>query len=290
MTGTDDANAALVNLVVVLADNTHALGRRLAEWCVGPPTLEGSVAAAAIAQQLLGQARLLYPLLDELPAPEFALPEERVGHRRAYHMTCLDREWPSWPLAAVTLLLVDAARTVVLESLRASGYERLATRVARLLGDAWLHRQFAEGRVRELVTVYPSARRPVQDAVTGVFPEVLCWLGPDGEPGVTAMRDAGLADGDNAAWRRRFLDRVGPVLAQAGVAIPDPGDGGTPAQPWAGWDRLHRRRETPAVPGVACPWCGSDDVERIAPYGSQLLADQYRCTRCHGFFGRIHDR
>jgi ring-1,2-phenylacetyl-CoA epoxidase subunit PaaC len=43
----DEALAALVNLLVVLADNKYWLGRHLSEWAVGAPSLEVAVASAS---------------------------------------------------------------------------------------------------------------------------------------------------------------------------------------------------------------------------------------------------
>jgi ring-1,2-phenylacetyl-CoA epoxidase subunit PaaC len=107
----DEALAALVNLLVVLADNKYWLGRHLSEWAVGAPSLEVAVASAAIAQGELGQARVLYPLLDELPFPGPVDPTER---ERAYQVSLLDRPFPTWPHAVSALLLVDSAITTML--------------------------------------------------------------------------------------------------------------------------------------------------------------------------------
>lgn len=41
---------------------------------------------------------------------------------------------------------------------------------------------------------------------------------------------------------------------------------------------------------VTCPWCESDQVERMALYGPQQMADQYRCCECLNFFGRVLKR
>ncbi len=41
---------------------------------------------------------------------------------------------------------------------------------------------------------------------------------------------------------------------------------------------------------MTCAWCGSDRVERMALYGPQLMADQYRCRECFNFFGRVLKR
>ncbi|MHA6799587.1 PaaD-like zinc ribbon domain-containing protein [Bounagaea algeriensis] len=41
---------------------------------------------------------------------------------------------------------------------------------------------------------------------------------------------------------------------------------------------------------MTCPWCGSDDVERMAMYGPQLMTDQHRCRACRNFFGQVLKR
>ncbi|GBD12415.1 hypothetical protein HRbin24_00422 [bacterium HR24] len=41
---------------------------------------------------------------------------------------------------------------------------------------------------------------------------------------------------------------------------------------------------------MTCPWCGSNEVERAAPFGPQLMVEQYFCRRCGSPFGRIRQR
>ena len=41
---------------------------------------------------------------------------------------------------------------------------------------------------------------------------------------------------------------------------------------------------------VTCPWCGSQDVEQLAMYGSIMMTDQQRCRTCLNFFGRVLKR
>src|SRR5436309_9908410 len=68
---------ALGHLILSLADNKAALGRRYGEWAVSAPTLESAVAAAAMAQDELGHARATYPLLKQLGV-EVREDEERL--------------------------------------------------------------------------------------------------------------------------------------------------------------------------------------------------------------------
>ncbi|HEY1277340.1 MAG TPA: hypothetical protein VGF25_20705 [Thermoleophilaceae bacterium] len=40
---------------------------------------------------------------------------------------------------------------------------------------------------------------------------------------------------------------------------------------------------------LACPFCGSEDVEVIAPWGGQIITSQCRCRACEGYFEAIRD-
>jgi 1,2-phenylacetyl-CoA epoxidase catalytic subunit len=243
----DGGGAAVVNLLLVLGDNKYWLGRHLSEWAVGSPSLEVGVACAAVAQGELGQARVLYPLLQELGFPGPADPAQRA---RAYRVSLLDRPFPTWPHAVAALLLVDAALTVMLEAVAGGGEAALARRVPRMLEEEAFHRDFAEGRVRELAGL-PGGRDRLQARVDDSLAELLCWFGRPGERGVAALRGRGVLDADNRELRRRYLDRVGPVLEDAGIELRLPRDaaGGLAdgELPWERWNHLQRRLE-PASP------------------------------------------
>lgn len=242
LTDDDDALAVMVNLLVVLADNKYWLGRHLSEWAVGAPSLEVAVACAAVAQGELGQARVLYPLLEELPFPGRVDPLER---RRGYHLALLDAPFPTWPHAVAALLLADTASTTMLEALAGSRYQALARRVPRMLEEEEFHWDFADGRVRELARL-PGCLELLQARVDESLPELLCWFGPPGEPGVETLRAQGLLRHGNQELRQAYLDRVGTLLEEAGVRLGlrrDPGSGRweEPNLPWERWNRLQRR-------------------------------------------------
>lgn len=249
-----EAVDALVNMTVVLADNKYALGRRLAEWAVGPPTLEGSVAGAAIGQQLLGQARVLYPVLDDLSSVPLGPPDDERGRTRHYSMRT-DDAWPTWAHAVSSLFLVNHACNVVLAALRSCAYEDLAKRIGRMLEDERFQTQYSAGRIRELVARYEPGQRLLQNCVDMSFTEVLCWFGPPGEAGVTALRRAGLVDGDNDQWRQQWLDRVAPVLDEVNIRFPAQRDVSGQWEwgelPWDRWNHLHRRLEIPSMTATA---------------------------------------
>src|SRR6185312_5196702 len=120
-------NEVLYGLISRLADNKYFLGRRYAEWCSSAPTLESSVAAAAMAQDELGHARALYPLLKNL-APD-AGPDLDPETRTDFHrMRLLDPSFDGWIDFATANFLIDTALSVIFEAAQTSSYEPLAGR------------------------------------------------------------------------------------------------------------------------------------------------------------------
>jgi hypothetical protein len=43
-------------------------------------------------------------------------------------------------------------------------------------------------------------------------------------------------------------------------------------------------------PDLTCPWCGSEDVREIAPYGTLLMTAQWFCEACGSPFERMRHR
>ena len=42
-----------------------------------------------------------------------------------------------------------------------------------------------------------------------------------------------------------------------------------------------------AAPQVTCPFCESQDVEVVAPWGGQIITSQMRCRACNTYFEAI---
>jgi ring-1,2-phenylacetyl-CoA epoxidase subunit PaaC len=229
------ALSALVNLILVLADNKYFLGRRLSEWCPGGPSLESAVAAAALAQEELGHARALYPLLDEMPLTEAPVPLQRGNEReRKYVVSFLESPLPTWAHVVAALALVDPALTVMFDALSECRFDDLRKRAARIPGEEAFHRKYADGRVRDLARS-DGGRAELQARVDELLPEMLCWFGPDGERGVEALKREGLLSMDSTELRAEYLERIGPVLRDGGLELH------TDDLPWDRWNQLQRR-------------------------------------------------
>ncbi len=235
VTDDDEALAAMVNLVVVLADNKFFLGRRFSEWLSGGPSLESAVALAAIAQEELGHARALYPLLEEMPLVDTPGPLQRGAERqRKYCMSALSEPWDWWADVVAGLILVDPALTILFRALDSSRYDDLRQRAARVPSEEVFHRKYADGRVRDLART-AQGRETLQRRIDVMLPEVLMWFGPSYEPGVAALKRQGLIKYDNEEMREVFRTDVFPTLEENGLRL-EIGD-----LPWERWNNLQRR-------------------------------------------------
>lgn len=240
------ALSALANLVLVLADMKYFLGRRLSEWCPGGPSLESAVASAAIAQEELGHARALYPLLEEMPLEEVPGPLQRGAEReRKYNVAYLEQPLETWAHVVAVMALVDPGLTQMFLALRDSRYEDLRKRARRVPGEEAFHRKYADGRVRD-ITQTDAGRATLQARVDELLPEMLCWFGPEGERGVVELKEEGLLGLDNEELRQAYLDDIAPKLQEAGIDLHAKREGQRWVYrelPWERWNQLQRRLE-----------------------------------------------
>lgn len=41
---------------------------------------------------------------------------------------------------------------------------------------------------------------------------------------------------------------------------------------------------------MTCPFCSSDDVELVSPWGGQMITSQMRCLACNTYFEAIREQ
>lgn len=236
------ADPAVFELVARLADNKYFLGRRYAEWCSGAPALESGVAAAAMAQDELGHARAIYPLLRDLAPDGVDLAEVDPDTRAHFvNMAALDESFGGWPDFVAANFLLDTALSTVFDAAQTSTFEPLAARSRKVLQEERVHALHGEAWVRRLARDVPAVSQALEAALCRVWDEVLCWFGPVGESGLLAER--GVLDAAPDALRARFLGSVGPIVAAAGLKLPVRRSG-------EGWElaaQLHWERWNPAT-------------------------------------------
>jgi phenylacetate-CoA oxygenase PaaI subunit len=239
-----DALPALVDLVVALADNKHALGLRYGEWCTCGPTIEAGVAATAMAQDELGHARVLYGLLEELPgAPRRSEHEWMASDARIVGL--LQQPFPGWPHLIVANVLVDQALAAVLETALDSRYLPLRQRARKLIEEEQFHAIHGRGWLRQLAAEGPAVREQLSAVIRRALADALCWFGPETGGALVPLVKAGVLQEAGEGVRQRFLRSVGPLFHASALAVPLEPDGErwrlTEPLPWSDWDESRRR-------------------------------------------------
>lgn len=209
---------AVRDLIIVLADSKRLLGMRYADWTLGAPELEAGIACASMAQDEWGHARQLYALLRD-----FGDDTEQLEHGREpseyRSMQLLDQAPGSWPDLVVLNALLDAALTTQFDALTASTYLPLRSRVEKLLEEERFHLAHGAAWFRRLATANERARDATRAAVERALPSILQWFGPD-DGGAATLASSGVTGANGSELRRRYLERVAPLLALVGVAAP----------------------------------------------------------------------
>ncbi len=246
---TPTGREAVFGLIARLADNKYLLGRRYAEWCSSAPTLESSVAAAAMAQDELGHARALYPVLRTL-APDASPELEPETRQRFHNVSFLDQSFGGWPDFVAANFLLDTALSLIFEAGEQSSFEPLAGRSRKVLQEERTHFMHAAAWVRRLATASDGTHEALAAALRRAWAETLCWFGPAGAG--DPLAELGVLDAPPDALRERFLARVGPTIAAAKLDLPlravKKGQGWklTEPLPWDQWDADTYRFPSPA--------------------------------------------
>jgi phenylacetate-CoA oxygenase PaaI subunit len=223
----------IADLILVLADNKHQLGLRYAGWATGAPTLEAATAAAAMAQAELGHARALLPLLREFPAAKAFADEDRPPERSA---RLLDAPFGSWAEFVAANALFDAALTEVVSALVESSYAPLRGRANKIAEEERYHTAHGAGWLRRLGQAPGAAHKTIAEAVARIWPETLCFFGPDDDTTMQALHGAGVIALAPAELRERYLAQALAQLARAGLEAP-----ASDQLPWPRWDAVRRR-------------------------------------------------
>ncbi len=241
---------ALYSLLARLADNKYALGRQYAEWCSGAPTLDSAVAAAAMAQDELGHARAIYPLLRTLD-PAAGAENEPETRTQPLTLSFLRTPFAGWEDFIAANFLIDAAMSVIFDAGKGSAYEPLAGRSRKVLQEEEMHAMHGDAWVRRLARQGGAVRGALEASLRRAWGETLCWLGPAGDS--DPLADDAILDATPDVLRERLLAVVGPTLEAESLGLPVRRRAGervwelTEPLPWNAWDAAGYRLRTDAV-------------------------------------------
>ena len=231
----EEPRKALRDLILSLADSKRILGIRYADWVLGAPELEASIASSSIAQDEWGHSRMLYALLKD-----FGDDPEQIEHERDASdyrsIQALDEALNTWPDFVVANAVIDTTLTIQLEALVESDYAPLRQRVNKQLDEERFHFGHGAAWFRRLGKASEGTRTSLQAALEARWPAILAWWGPDDYG--TALKEAHLCNGTGGELKARFLERVTPMITESGLKAPA-GD-----IDLAGWDPSTRRTST----------------------------------------------
>jgi ring-1,2-phenylacetyl-CoA epoxidase subunit PaaC len=211
-----EARRALRDLLLALADSKRILGLRYSDRMLGAPTLEAGIAASSMAQDEWGHARLTYALLADFGDDPKALEHDRPAGEYRSH-PALDAPPGSWPELIAAMLTVDVALTAQYAALAESRYAPARHRVQKMLDEERIHFQYAAGWVRRMAAV-PALREELAAALERYLPAALRWPGDDAADAARRLLADGLASATPSGVRGSLLERIAPVLEEAGLA------------------------------------------------------------------------
>jgi phenylacetate-CoA oxygenase PaaI subunit len=207
------SSSAVADLVAALADNKYFLGRRYAEWCSSAPSLESAVAAAAMAQDEIGHARSLYPMLEDLAgASDQTQPETRTHFLT---VPSLREHFQSWTDFVAANFLFDTALSVLLEAATDSSLGGLAQRARRMIEEERLHWLHGEGWTRRLSQEGPTVRQALSQSFARISLDALQWF----DVAADQLVAQGTLSAGSADLRERYRARVNPILEGANLAL-----------------------------------------------------------------------
>ena len=246
----EEVSGHLGNLLLALADNKRLLGLRYSDWILGAPSVEAGIACSAMAQDEWGHARILYALLRDFGHDPSALEHERGADE--YHSSeLLDRDVASWEEFLALNFLWDTALSVQFEMLVESRYEPIHYKVRKLLEEERFHFDHGQGWTSRLLSA-EGGRTALAEAFGAAWNACLCWFGAGDDPLVSTLAHHGIVRGDARGARARWLERVGPLAAETGLArAADAGasDAGWVSAREPAWEGYRARRRRTAGGG-----------------------------------------
>lgn len=164
---------AMLDLVGRIGACKNLLGRRFADWCTGAPTLEASVAAAAMSQEELGHSRVFLGLARGVQDNEAG---ETAGEGADLAPSCLAEPFADWLDFVASGLSVDAGVTMLLEAVSDSDYTPLRQRARKALIEEEFHRIYERDWVAKFLAEGGRLAAELREKIARSTDSVRSWL------------------------------------------------------------------------------------------------------------------
>ena len=214
-----DRDAALVEFLLRLGDNTLILGHRIGEWCGHAPVLEEDIALANTALDLIGQTRLWLALAGEVEgkgrgADDLAYLRDAWEFR---NVLLVERPNGDFGCTIMRQFLYDAWADAMLGRLVNSSEPRVAEIAAKAVKEVAYHLERSTDLVVRLGDGTDESHARMQAALDEHWPYAgEMFTADDADRAVAA---AGIAP-DPADLRPEWEALVRRVLSQATLTVP----------------------------------------------------------------------
>lgn len=211
---------AQIKYLLHLADNPLILGQRLGEWCGHGPVLEQDIALTNISLDLIGQARLLYQYIADLPGQD--TDEDRLAMLRYEHeyLNLLLVEQPNtdFGYTIVRQFLYDAFNLLQYEYLSDHPDTRLNEIAVKTLKEIKYHYRYSSEWMLRLGDGTDESHRRVQEALNRLWR----YTGELFKPAnyETELISTGWAP-DLKPLEAMWHEKVTSVLQEAGLKKPE---------------------------------------------------------------------
>lgn len=214
------ATSARFEFLCRMGDNALVLGHRLSEWCGMAPVLEEDIALANIALDLIGQTRLWLDLAAEeegagRSADDLAMLRDVWDFR---NLLLVERPNDDFGVTMMRQALFDAWHLPMLTALSDAADARIAEIASKAVKEVAYHAERSAETVIGLGDGTEESHQRMQHALTLLWPYVGEMFEPDSVD--QAMDAAGIAP-DLAAMRTAYDARIGAIMADATLTIPD---------------------------------------------------------------------
>jgi ring-1,2-phenylacetyl-CoA epoxidase subunit PaaC len=207
---------AVKELIFKLADDLLIIGHRNSEWIGLAPLLEEDISYASIAQDKVGQSRVLYNLLNQLGEVD-ADTLAFMRHANKFH-NCTLVELPclEYEQTLVRHFLFDEAQTVYFNALKSSTQPDLAAFATKFMGEIKYHTLHARSILKRLLHGSQEAHDKIQGAIAELWP--YCGGIFEPSPYETEQNTAGVIL-PSSELKARWIAAVTAYLEPLGVHV-----------------------------------------------------------------------
>ena len=203
-----------------LGDDSIVLGQRLSEWCSNAPFLEEDLALMNVALDYVGRARMYYGYAAELADDGRSEDDFAYLRDQREFSNLLINELPrgDFAFSMIRQLFIDVFNSLFLPQLAASSDERLAAIAAKAIKETRYHLRRSHEWTLRLGLGTDESRERAQRAIADLWGYTHEMFDLDGLE--TELAEAGIGV-DNGALKAEWEQRVGAILAEAGLQIPE---------------------------------------------------------------------